>query len=253
MAEEIQKVCLVCMDRTGSNMLSSRLNTHQSIRFYNEVFHRQYVIFADDRMNGSNEMIARRDTAPAAFISQMWNGGFEPEATRDQIRSIGFKLFLNHNADALRYVINSDCKLIFLRRRNALSRFSSFKIAAASGAWKVKKSDVEANKGVPKKTLVNFNATEFRAYMQNYLSLEMMFEMLLNRWNRNCFNIWYEDLVTQPRVWDDLVVSLGYKPTEFGETSLIKQNNRDILARFSNPQDVSDYVASINRYEWLTE
>ncbi|PID95761.1 MAG: hypothetical protein CSA85_00715 [Alphaproteobacteria bacterium] len=244
----IKKMCLICMDRTGSNMISSRLNTHPRIRFYNELFHRQYVIFQDDRVNGSVEMVSKRDRDPAAFISQVWSGGYEPSEDLENIDGIGFKLFINHNAEALRYVVNTNAKLIFLRRRNPLLRFSSFKIAVRTGEWKRNEANGEAP---AKKAKVKFHAPEFRAYMNNFQTLETLLEMTLNRWNRKYFNVWYEDFVQQDIVWKNLVRYLGYDVADFGESPLLKQNTDDVAARFSNPDDVREYVEQMKRYDWL--
>lgn len=246
MDNKFEKICLICMDRTGSNMVSQRLNTHPEVIFYNEVFHRQHVIFHDNRLNGDQSLLAARDTKPAAFVSQMWAGAYEAKEALQGVRSIGFKLFLNHNAEALKYVVNSDAKLIFLRRRNPLSRFSSFKIATATGEWK---STVMSK---PKKT-VQFHAAEFRAYIQNFTSLETLFEMVANRWNRPFFDLWYEDLVKQPQVWNDMCKYIGYPGDEFGASPIVKQNSSDVLSRFSNPDDVRDYVSQVGKYEWLSE
>lgn len=243
----IRKMCLLCMDRTGSNMISSRLNTHPEIVFYNEIFHRQYIIFQDDRVVGDKGAVARRDKDPAAFVSRVWNGECEPADKRAGLTGVGFKLFLSHNADALRYVVNSDAALVWLRRRNPLSRFSSFKIAAATNEWKL------TNGGPAKKATVPFHAAEFRAYVENYRSLEALAEMVMNRWNRAHFPIWYEDFVRSPQVWDDMVGFLGYDPAAFGQSPLRKQNSSDLLERFSNPEAVQEYVASVGRYDWLTE
>lgn len=245
---EITKICLVCMDRTGSNLLSSRLDTHEKLCFYNEVFHRQFIIFRDDRIVSSPDVVFRRDRAPAAFVSQIWNGAFETKAQRASLEGIGFKLFINHNANALRYVINSDAKIIYLRRRNPLHRFSSFKIAAATGEWK--QTDT-AQRGPKKKPKIKFSPSEFRAYVNNYESLESLFEMTLNRWNRSHFNVWYEDFVSDTRVWNDLVEYIGFDPKDFGQSSLVKQNSPDIADRFSNPDEVFDFVKSLNKQEWL--
>ncbi|AUH33188.1 hypothetical protein [Paracoccus tegillarcae] len=246
MDKKIDKICLVCMDRTGSNMVSQRLNTHPEIIFYNEVFHRQYMIFHDKRVNGDPQTLATRDGKPAAFVSQLWSGAFEPKDELENVKAIGFKLFLNHNAEALKYVVNSDAKLLFLRRRNPLSRFSSFKIAAATNEWK---STVLSK---TKKT-VQFHPPEFRAYMQNFTSLESLFEMVANRWNRPYFDLWYEDLVKRPEVWDNMCEYLGYPGDAFGESPIVKQNSSDILSRFSNPDVVRDYVSHLGKYEWLSE
>lgn len=247
MSSEPVKICLICMDRTGSNMISSRLDTHRDIVFYNEIFHRQYVIFNDQRVAAGAEILARRDKNPSAFVSAVWRGEFEEKSLRTEISGIGFKLFLNHNAEALRYVINSDSKIIFLRRRNALARFSSFKIASLTSEWKAttqtRKKDVK----------VNFNANEFRAYLQNFLSLEMLFEMTLNRWSRAHFSVFYEDIVARPEVWTDMIRYLGFRREDFGESALLKQNTSDVLARFSNPDQVRDFVCGIGRYDWLSE
>ena len=194
-----------------------------------------------------NATIARRDRDPAAFISSIWRGEFEPKAQQENLRGVGFKLFLNHNAEALRYIINSDARIVFLRRRNALARYSSFKIAGASGEWK------STEKTPKQKLTVNFYPAEFRAYVQNFLSLESMFAMVMNRWNRNYFDAWYEDISSRSEVWDQMVRHLGYEPEEFGQTALVKQNTSDVLARFSNPDEVTQFMVDIDRRDWLTE
>lgn len=241
-----KKMCLVCMDRTGSNMISSRLNTHPEIQFYNEVFHRQYVIFQDDRVNGDIDFVSRRDRNPEAFVGQIWAGAFESEPTRSATNGYGFKIFVNHNARALRFITNSDAKIIFLRRRNPLLRYSSFKIASVTGEWKSTK-DKKSNKKVA------FQPTEFRAYYQNYESLETLYEMTLTRWNRPYFQVYYEDIIKREEVWNDLVGYLGYAPADFKQSSLVRQNSSDVLGRFSNPEVVEEFVAKLGAYDWLTE
>lgn len=250
----MKKLCLVCMDRTGSNMLSSRLNTHPEIIFYNEIFHRQYIIFHDDRVSSAENNIFERDNYPAAFVERVWSGGFEPKEVREKTSAIGFKIFLNHNSHALRHITNADSKIIFLRRRNALSRFSSFKIAQKTGEWKKfedSKSSLKKDKAETKK--VHFYPAEFRAYYQNYMSLETLYEMTLTRWARPFFNVYYEDLISQPQVWQDIAGFLDYNLQDFGETPLKKQNTKNILERFSNPDDVRLFIEMSGHYDWLTE
>lgn len=246
MNKEIQKACLLSMDRTGSNMLSDRLNSHPEICFYNELFHRQYAIFDDTRVNSDDDLLASRDKHPSSFISRAWAGEFEPEECREGLKMIGFKLFLNHNGEALAHVIRSDAKIVFLRRRNALARFTSFKIASKTNQWKSKI-------GLSNRATFKFIAPEFRAYMQNFLALEALTEMTLTRWNRSYVNIWYEDIVKIPQVWEDLTKHLGFNADDFKEASLVKQNSSDILSRVSNPEDLKRFVSQIDRYDWLAD
>lgn len=244
MVDRPQKICLVCMDRTGSNMISSRLNTHKNIFFYNEIFHREFVIFQDDRVVTSKDILSRRDRDPSAFVSQVWNGDYEHKDVRPGIEAIGFKLFLNHNAEALRFVTNSGAKIIFLRRRNPLLRFSSFMIANKTGKWKSLSRDEKSVK-------VEFKPTEFRAYYNNYHSLETLYEMTLNRWNVPYFDLWYEDLVSDNATWEALVSYLGYDTSGFDESPLVRQNPTDPLARFTNPGFVENYLRECSKLEWL--
>ena len=44
-----------------------------------------------------------------------------------------------------------------------------------------------------------------------------------------------------------------YAPEEFAESRLVKQNSSDILERFTNPEAVREFVASVGRYDWLKE
>lgn len=243
-----QKLCLLCMDRTGSNFLSSMLETHPKIKFYNEVFHRQYIIFADDRVVANPKMLTRRDRAPEAFVSQLWNGEFEPKEARGNYDAFGFKLFLNHNARALKHVINSDAKIILLKRRNHLARFSSFKIAAKTGVWK----SSEGQKA-PQITKLAFNENEFRAYIETFRNLEMMFEMIAQRWNRDYLSVEYEDFFAQKDVRENMVRYIGFDSDMLTMPSLQKQNTKDVVSRFSNRDEVMTYLHNTGNESWAQE
>ena len=237
--------CLVCLDRTGSNYVQEYLNLQPGVVFYNELFHRQSIIFDMNRILSDSESIDSRDSSPSAFIDRVFSGHFE--AYDKNISAIGFKLFLNHNADALGHVLDSACKLLFLSRANYLARFSSFKIAAASDAWRLEGPTTR------ERVRVEFMETEFRAYMENARSLEMLFERSVASSGRQVYRLSYQSFFSDPAERPALLQFLGVVPSTRALPRLIKQNSKDICGRFSNANDARRFIERIGRPEWSSE
>lgn len=230
---------LICMERTGSNFISEYLDSSKELRVYNELFHRSMIIFDDGRISESPQLLSNRDQNPEAFLSRVWNGEFESEELRKQYSGFGFKIFLNHNARALKYIVNRGNKIVYLTRRSALSRFSSFKIAEKTGEWKTRKGQDAKKKKIEK---IEFFPSEFRAYYQNYRTLETLFEMTLTRWNVSYHPIVYEDFFSQEVARKGIAEYLQIDSSSLKEPDLKQQNTADTIDRFSNPEEVVKFM-----------
>ena len=127
---------VLCHARSGSNLVSWSLNSHEAVEEYGEVLHDSDV----EARASLPERIApyvRGSDAGRFLRDELFNPSPEP-----QIRAQGFKLFYDHARGsaaaraAWSYLIDdADIRVIHLVRRNLLDCLLSREVALRSGEW----------------------------------------------------------------------------------------------------------------------
>ena len=164
---------------------------------------------------------------------------------------VGFKLMLNANARVLEHLQQREVPVIHVRRENALARFSSSVIAGETGRRVVLREagghQRQSSAGqTAQRVKVRFDADLFQ---EHWLWCKGMEKRLCGA--RNILVTEYNDIGSSD--WSDRVCRyLGVAPRCLS-ASTIKLNSSDILSRFSNPEEVEKYLASIGRLDWVEE
>lgn len=210
------KYVVLCEGRTGSNYLKSRLNLHEEITDYGEVF------------NPNKNMIKHKD-----YINRFgWeNYFFQHFLLKGNTLSTGVKLkydqlFLmrdsNHkNINCLHDLLveRKDIKIIHLKRRNLLELVASREVAKKTGQWvltkKSERKELVTVELSPEKCEVLFNQIEEK---QN--RIEQLYKQ------HDAIEVFYEDLIDpSKKTMKEIVHFINPNISYCDETSnMLKQN-----------------------------
>ncbi|MEO0773123.1 MAG: nodulation protein NodH, partial [Pseudomonadota bacterium] len=149
--------------RTGSNFLESNLNAMDGITCHGEAFNPHFIGYPNktDILGYSQ---AKRDENPAGLI---W-------AIREDTDGLGgFRFFHDHDPRVIDLCLDDPrCAKIVLTR-NPVDSYVSWKIAKATGQWKL--TNVKRRKDTDK---IDFESAEFDAHVS---ALQEFQVFLLNR------------------------------------------------------------------------
>ena len=225
--------------RTGSNFLETNLNAFDGITCHGEAFNPHFIGYPNrSEILGLTQ--AQRDADPARLVA----------AIRAQAQGIGgFRYFHDHDPRVLDLVLDDPrCAKIVLTR-NPVDSYVSWKIAQATGQWKL--TNVKRRRD----SKVTFDADEFA---QHLAALQAFQVELLNRLQasgQTAFHVHYDDL-QDVKVINGMARWLGCAAQlEALDASLKPQNpepleskveNHDEMARTLARQDVFDLSRSPN-------
>jgi LPS sulfotransferase NodH len=122
---------IVAAQRTGSNLLERSLDHLNDVTCHGELFNGEFLGFhhAEGKEFAGYERseIERRDGDLAAYVLATISASPKP--------IVGYRIFQDHNIEALKNTIyNRDIKKVVLRR-NLLESFISFKMASSTNQW----------------------------------------------------------------------------------------------------------------------
>lgn len=126
-----RRFVILAARRSGSNLLCSLLGSHPDVRCHHELFNPNGIFTVVDERDETTptEALAARDRDPLGFLDHIWRD------TRGA-RAIGFKMTPDQAPDVLAHVLaDAGIAKIVLRRRNALRRLVSERIADITGRW----------------------------------------------------------------------------------------------------------------------
>jgi LPS sulfotransferase NodH len=163
--------------RTGSNYLESNLNALDGVTCFGEAFNPAFVGFPQTGLPFDIDL-ATREAAPESLLS----------AIKDADGLGGFRFFRDHDHRVLAICMaDPRCAKIILTR-NPLDAFVSLKIARATGQWKL------TNATHAKKHKVDFDAQEFRDYLEARATYRQQIARALQVTGQGAFYIDYDDL-----------------------------------------------------------
>lgn len=208
--------------RTGSNFLEANLNMFDGIACLGEAFNPHFIGYPD-----SADVLGITQPAREA----------DPQALIDRIKAApglnGFRFFNNHDARVLDIALTDPrCAKIVLTR-NPVDSFVSWKIATATGQWKLTNATHAKTETVP------FDAAEFEAHLAALQQFQTLILNTLQRSGQTAFHVAYEDL-QDVAVMNGLVRWLG---VDSEITSLNKKLKKQ------NPMPMADKVANFEQME----
>ena len=218
--------------RTGSNFLEANLNAFDGIKCYGEAFNPHFIAYPNyTDLMGIDQ--ASRDADPMALLTAL---------REDPDNLAGFRFFNDHDPRVLDEILNDPrCAKIILTR-NPLDSFVSWKIAQATGQWKL--TDVRKRRD----SQVVFDGEEFAAHVQQLQDFQVRLMNGLQKSGQTAFYVAYEDL-QDVDVMNGLAKFLGhYARLEGLDGKLKRQNPSPISAKVSNFEDVSSALASLDRF-----
>ena len=208
---------VICHPRTGSNMLSSYLNSHPNIKMHGEMF---------SKLNGRS-------------IRDIYKV-FRKNKPR-QIKASGFKLFYTHPEDGnqeemLRLIERMPQPVIIhLIRKDKLRMMASLKIALSTDVWGLKEGHAPIPADQKKVNIAPEEALKFLADIIHYeLRTEARFK------GGHYLRLTYEDLASHP----DTCLSSIFKALKVSPqpaiTNYVRTNPEPLHELISNYQELVD-------------
>ena len=218
--------------RTGSNFLEANLNALEGVACLGEAFNPHFIGYPNQtEILGIDQ--ATRDRDPFELL----------DAVKDDPDHLsGFRFFNDHDPRILDKMLNDPrCAKIVLTR-NPLDSYVSWKIAQATGQWKL--TDVRKRKD----SQVVFDGAEFADHVERLQAFQLRVMSALQASGQTAFYIAFEDLRSL-EVMNGLAKFLGVSAQlEALDSKLKRQNPSSVSDKVSNPEDVSKALAALDRF-----
>ena len=218
--------------RTGSNFLETNLNAFAGLSCHGEAFNPHFIGYPNrDEILGVT--LEQRSADPLRLL----------QAIRDEPGVLsGFRFFHDHDPRVLDACLNDPrCAKIVLTR-NPLDSYVSWKIAQATGQWKL--TDVRRRKD----SKVRFDGVEFKRHVEELQDFQVTLMKALQRGGQTAFYVAYEDL-QDVQVMNGLASYLGVEDRlEALDTSLKRQNPSPLSEKVSNFGEISGALAELDRF-----
>lgn len=218
--------------RTGSNFLEANLNAFEGISCLGEAFNPHFIGYPNtDTILGVSK--SARDADPMVLLS----------AIRNDAPGIGgFRFFNDHDPRVLDPMLEDPrCAKIILTR-NPVESYVSWKIAQATGQWKL------TNAKHARTEAVVFEAAEFEAHLEALQGFQVRLLNALQRSGQTSFYVAYEDL-QDVSVMNGLAMWLGCESRLDGlDKKLKKQNPAPMSAKVSNYEEMAAALARLDRF-----
>jgi len=240
-AKSPKRFVVLAMQRTGSNMVVSTLNTHPSIYCHGELLRLSAARAAAglrvlDQIDPRYRNDGYRHAHAQEFLEEVFGLDYEVDFA-------GFKLLLPQNPGALDALIDDRrYTKILLCRDNVLARYSSNKLARAKREG--------SNAGSPSK--IEFEADEFSKFRTAHERLYGHARSRLKANGQAYLEITYLDACT-PEGLRDIVQAVGADATIDLGVKTPKRNSSDIVSRFSNPEEVDAFLRIHQLDHWRSE
>ncbi|MGR3712428.1 MAG: sulfotransferase family 2 domain-containing protein [Shimia sp.] len=218
--------------RTGSNFLETNINAFDGLSCHGEAFNPHFIGYPnrDDVLGVSLE---QRTADPMTLL----------RAIKDESGVMsGFRYFHDHDPRVLETCLRDPrCAKIILTR-NPLDSYVSWKIAQATGQWKL--TDVRRRKD----SKVRFDGSEFKRHVEDLQDFQVTLMKGLQTTGQAAFYVAYEDL-QDVDVMNGLAQFLGVSETlEALDKSLKRQNPSPLSEKVSNFADVSLALSELDRF-----
>lgn len=218
--------------RTGSNFLETNLNTFDGLNCHGEAFNPHFIAYPNrtEILGVTQDM---RDASPQRLITAIKE---EPGALG------GFRFFHDHDPRVLDIALKDPrCAKIILTR-NPLDSYVSWKIAQATGQWKL--TDIKRRKSAK----ARFDSVEFTRHVAALQDFQVLLLNRLQIAGQAPFYVAYEDLQSIA-VMNGLAKWLGLDSQLEGlDKSLKRQNPSPITEKVSNLTEMTDALSNLDRF-----
>ena len=219
--------------RTGSNFLEANLNLFADLECHGEAFNPHFIGYpkASEILGVTQAM---RDADPKRLIDTIKNSS----------KGLGgFRFFNDHDHRALEICLRDRrCAKIILTR-NPLDSYVSWKIAQATGQWKL--TNVKRRKD----STIRFDPAEFDAYIARLQAFQITVLNDMQASGQTAFHLSYDDLHNLETL-NGLARFLGSVET-LGKLdgSLKKQNPSSLRDKVSNYDEMSQALAKTDYFD----
>lgn len=219
--------------RTGSNFLEANLNAIEDVACHGEAFNPHFIGYPN-----KTEILGvtqdQRDADPGKLI----------ETIKQFSEGLGgFRYFHDHDPRVIDISMDDPrCAKIVLTR-NPLESYVSWKIAQATGQWKLtnikRRRDAKAV----------FDAAEFKAHVDALQEFQISLLNRLQALGQTAFFVSYEDLQSL-EVMNGLAAYLGVEGRLLELDGRLKPQNPDALEdKIENPGDLEVGLARLDRFD----
>lgn len=218
--------------RTGSNLLEANLNMLDGVTCHGEAFNPTFVGYPKiDTVLGIDHEARERD--PLALLAKI----------KDSDKLGGFRFFHDHDPRILKTCIDDPrCAKIILTR-NPLDSFVSWKIAQATGQWKL------TNATHSKSVSVTFDPPAFEAHLEAIQAFQIRVQHALQITGQTAFHINYDDL-RDVDVLNGLAQFLGTDARLSNvNKKLKKQNPEPLEKKVANFDEMKAALARLDRFD----
>ena len=231
MADRFDYFVVFAEMRTGSNFLETNLNAFDGLSCVGEAFNPHFIGYPNKSgLLGLSQ--ADRDADPGKVLA----------AVRAAPEMTGFRFFHDHDPRVLDPMLDDPrCAKIILTR-NPLDSYVSWKIAQATGQWKL--TDVKRRKDAK----ARFEPEEFAAHVADLQAFQVRLLNALQRSGQTAFYVGYDDL-GDVEVMNGLAAWLGVdERLESLDQSLKRQNPSPVTSKVSNPEDMAQALADLDAF-----
>mgnify|MGYP001028600377 FL=1 len=217
--------------RTGSNFLEANINSFEGLSCLGEAFNPHFIGYPEnEKIHGITQK--QRDADPNLLIEKI--------KAADGLN--GFRYFNNHDPRVLDICMSDRrCAKIILTR-NPVESFVSWKIAAATGQWKL------TNMNHAKTEQITFEPREFEAHLEALQSFQVKLLNTLQRLGQTAFYVAYEDL-QDVDVMNGMAEYLGcYERIASLDKKLKKQNPMPMSQKVSSFSAMETSLARLDRF-----
>lgn len=251
MGKKAVKFALLTMPRSGTNYFVEKLEYHKFVMCHYEPFHPNKVMLSGKRKGYPDEILA--DLQNQRFRTYDEDLFFDYLLGQDPnvpmgYKAYGFKIFESHNKRIFwSLAANPEFHILILQRKNFLKLYSSLLLAMKSNVW-----SVYDKKDKNKKEKVEFDPDDYRIKKATYERIYLQIKRLAEDNKVPHMHFYYEDFVKNDGVFHEVFEFLKVGSTKLPEkTKIVKQNQSDVLARFSNPDVVRKHIPEPELAEYL--
>lgn len=219
--------------RTGSNFLETNLNAFPGLSCVGEAFNPTFPGYPN-RTDCLGITMEQRDADPQSLIDRV---KAQPQLT-------GFRFFHDHDPRVLDTVLpDPRCAKIVLTR-NPVDSYVSWKIARATGQWKL--TDVRRRKEVE---AVDFDADEFTRHVESLQTFQIFLLNALQTTGQTAFYLAYEDL-QDVAVMNGLARWLGQADRlDKLDDKLKRQNPAPVSEKVANFDEMQQALSQFDRFD----
>ncbi|MDA5556863.1 sulfotransferase family 2 domain-containing protein [Shimia sp. MMG029] len=217
--------------RTGSNFLEANINEFEGLTCHGEAFNPHFIGYPrkDDLLGITLEA---RTEDPMQLIA----------AVKADQGVAGFRYFHDHDPRVLDSMLaDPRCAKIVLTR-NPLDSYVSWKIAKATGQWKL--TDVRRRKD----STVQFDGAEFKQHVEALQAFQVQIMRALQTSGQTAFYVAYEDL-QDVEVMNGLARFLGHDATIDAVNKKLKPQNPAALSeKVENFAEIPRALEELDRF-----